>query len=294
MAKIAVELERAVAQRQREGLAGSAQGRMLASGQGWSICDILCTSGPQDRAFEEKHSEFSIAMVVAGTFQYRSTAGRALLAPGTLLLGDAGAHFECGHEHAFGDRCVSFKFGEEYFTQLAYDLGVSPHLPAPSLPPIKDTSIAFARVCAAISNGISVPWEEIALGLGAKVLEAVGGKSKKLHEYQAGAAARVTKVVRMIEHESDVGSSIGAMAKVARLSPYHFLRVFQQQTGLTPHQYLLRTRLRNAATRLAGDGEKIVDIAFACGFGDVSNFNRVFRREFGRSPRELRREIVTT
>lgn len=289
MAKIAVELERAVAQRRRDGTTGTARGRMLASGKGWSVSDILCTSGPQDRVFEEKHVEFSIAMVVAGTFQYRSTAGRALLAPGTLLLGDAGEHFECGHEHAFGDRCVSFKFGEEYFARLARDLGVSPHLSAPSLPPIKDTSVEFARACAAIATGASVPWEEIALRLGAKVLGALGGKSKKLRKYQAGAAARVTKVVRMIEHESDGESSLDDMAQLARLSPYHFLRVFQEQTGVTPHQYLLRTRLRNAAARLAGDGQKIVDIAFDCGFGDVSNFNRVFRREFGTSPREFRR-----
>jgi AraC family transcriptional regulator len=72
------------------------------------------------------------------------------------------------------------------------------------------------------------------------------------------------------------------------MSPFHFLRVFRQVTGLTPHQYLLRTRLREAATRLAAGQERILDIALASGFEDLSNFNHAFRAEFGVSPRVYR------
>ena len=58
----------------------------------------------------------------------------------------------------------------------------------------------------------------------------------------------------------------------------------------SPHQYVLRLRLREAALRLAADPDpiKIVEIAFDAGFGDVSNFNRAFRAEFGMSPRRYR------
>jgi AraC-like DNA-binding protein len=51
----------------------------------------------------------------------------------------------------------------------------------------------------------------------------------------------------------------------------------------------LRTRLRAAATRLASETARILDVALDAGFGDVSNFNRAFRAEFGVSPREFRR-----
>ena len=57
---------------------------------------------------------------------------------------------------------------------------------------------------------------------------------------------------------------------------------------MTPHQYVLRARLRQAAMRLAVEPARIIDIAFDCGFGDVSNFNRAFRAEFGVSPRAYR------
>ena len=60
-------------------------------------------------------------------------------------------------------------------------------------------------------------------------------------------------------------------------------------TGMTPHQYIVRARLREAALRLAAERAPVLDIAFDCGFGDVSNFNRSFRAEFGISPRAYRR-----
>jgi AraC family transcriptional regulator len=84
---------------------------------------------------------------------------------------------------------------------------------------------------------------------------------------------------------------LGALAREAGLSRYHFLRTFQRLTGLTPHQYLLRGRLREAATRLATEPAKIIEIALDCGFGDVSNFNRAFHAEFGVSPRAYRSQV---
>src|SRR6185436_6442988 len=98
-AKIAAGLTTAVARRRRFGERGSARGTSLARGDGWSVDDVICTSGPEDRPFEERHSRVSIAVVAAGTFQYRSTNGRATLTPGSILLGSAGQCFECGHDH---------------------------------------------------------------------------------------------------------------------------------------------------------------------------------------------------
>jgi AraC-like DNA-binding protein len=78
------------------------------------------------------------------------------------------------------------------------------------------------------------------------------------------------------------------LARMAGLSPYHFLRAFKATTGVTPHQWLLRTRLRAAAERLAMTKASVTDIALEVGFEDLSNFTRTFRAEFGASPREYR------
>jgi len=83
--------------------------------------------------------------------------------------------------------------------------------------------------------------------------------------------------------------TLSRLAEAARLSPYHYLRTFTRLTGVTPHQFVLRTRLRAAAIRLAADDAKVIEIALESGFNDVSNFNRAFREEIGVAPREYRR-----
>jgi AraC family transcriptional regulator len=67
------------------------------------------------------------------------------------------------------------------------------------------------------------------------------------------------------------------------------LRTFSAITGTTPHQYILRARLRRAAVRVRAEDTRILDIALDCGFDDLSNFNRAFRAEFGTSPLRYRR-----
>jgi AraC family transcriptional regulator len=82
-----------------------------------------------------------------------------------------------------------------------------------------------------------------------------------------------------------------SLAREAKLSRYHFLRVFRELTGLTPHQYVLRARLRRAATQLISERMRVLDVALDCGFRDVSNFNHAFRREFGVSPKAYRNSM---
>jgi AraC-like DNA-binding protein len=66
------------------------------------------------------------------------------------------------------------------------------------------------------------------------------------------------------------------------------LRTFAKVVGVTPHQYLVRSRLRRAARLLADDARPISDVALDVGFGDLSNFVRTFHRAAGLSPRRFR------
>ena len=304
MAKIAVELEKAVARRALEGTPGGTTMRCLAAGDGWKVGDVLCTSGPGDRPFEERHETVAVVLVTAGTFQYRSAAGRELMTPGSLMLGNAGQAFECGHEHGRGDRCLSFHYDPDYFEDLAADAaggarsriarasrtasGIREFFHPLRLPPLRPMSSVVARALAGLAGSVCVSWEELSLQMAARALRLANGLAPGSAAVSPAATARVTRAVRRIERDPGYGVSLRELAREARLSPYHFLRIFRHLTGVTPHQYVRRLRLRAAATQLAMGPGRIADVAFDSGFGDVSNFNHAFRTEFGTSPRVYR------
>lgn len=78
----------------------------------------------------------------------------------------------------------------------------------------------------------------------------------------------------------------------AGMSPYHFTRIFTEQTGSTPHQYVIAVRV-NAAKYFLGraDCPPIKEIAFDCGFNSESSFCSVFRKWTGNTPSEFRASI---
>jgi len=291
LAKIAVESARAHGE-------GQTASRLLAAGDGWCVADVTCCAGPHDRPFEEQHDDVCIAIVTAGSFQYRSSGGRELMTPGSLLLGSPGQYFECGHEHGTGDRCISFSYDERRFEELAAETGLrnrSGRFSSLRVPPLREFSGVIARAHAALNRSTGArrqstnhstagesEWEEMGVELAALALGLAGGTRNP--GSLPSSEARVTRAVRMIEERPDGNHDLASLAREARLSRYHFIRVFRQLTGLTPHQYVLRVRLRLAAARLILEPARVVDVALDSGFGDVSNFNHAFRAEFGASP----------
>ena len=91
---------------------------------------------------------------------------------------------------------------------------------------------------------------------------------------------------------SSLNSQVGLkdVARAACLSPYHFHRVFSRAFGLTPHQYLTRHRLERAAHLLRRSHRSVTEICFDTGFESPGSFSTLFRRHFGRSPREFRQQ----
>lgn len=284
LGKVADDLQRALARQAGTGSPGRADERQIAAGERWSVSDVICTSGPHDRPFEEQHNGVSIAVVVAGTFQYRSPSGSDMLTPGSLLLGNPGQCFECGHEHAAGDRCIAFRYAPELFAEI----GGGRRFRASHLPPLSELSRIATRTAAGAALGVDVPWEETAIELAAAAVRLTSDGRETAPPIPSGALRRVTEGVRRIEAEPNVSWTLARLAADARQSRYHYLRLFQQVTGVTPHQFVLRARLRAAALRLLDGNDKVIEIALGAGFGDVSNFNAAFRREFGVSPRSYR------
>lgn len=76
------------------------------------------------------------------------------------------------------------------------------------------------------------------------------------------------------------------------LSPFHFIRRFKREMGLTPHKYLMQYRL-SLAKRLLTSGLSIAEAAQAAGFYDQSHLDRCFKKGVGISPSEYRRALFS-
>jgi AraC-like DNA-binding protein len=264
--------------------------RMLGSGASWRVADVVCTSGPRDRTFEEEHGTVCIALVTDGTFQYRTVQGSSVMAPGSVLLGNAGARYECGHEHCAGDRCLSFHFAPQLFesivaavpdaTQLRFREPRLPWLPQ-FLPLIAAAQSMRDEACDLDEL------EELAMRLAGAVCAALTVSKSATSRPRTASQRderRVTSILRSMEAAPHGRHSLNELAQQAAMSPYHLLRVFEQVVGVTPHQYLLRSRLRHAAIRLRRSKDSIAVVAGDCGFSDLSTFNRQFRRVLGATP----------
>lgn len=77
------------------------------------------------------------------------------------------------------------------------------------------------------------------------------------------------------------------LAAIAQISPYHFLRLFKQSTGLTPYQYILQRRIDKAKYLLRQSELSIADIALRVGFCDQSHFTGCFKRLLGMTPKQF-------
>ena len=263
-----------------------ATSHLLASGPGWRVDDVVCTAGPNDRAFEEQHEGMCIAAVMEGSFQYRTTQGSAVLAPGALLLGNHRRCFECGHEHGVGDRCLSVHFTPEFLeTVVAAVPGARQvSFASPSLPPLPALLPILAAGEAARDDCDGAALEELALQIAGSVSAILAGTKATTRTPSPRDAKRVTAALRLIEEQAHEALSLADLARQAAMSPYHFLRTFRAVVGMTPHQFILRTRLHRAAVRLRQSSEDVSAIALDAGFNDLSTFSRRFRQLMGQSP----------
>ncbi len=251
-----------------------------------AVVDYRCTAGRGDAPFLETHQGFNAAYVRKGSFGYRANGKSFELVAGAVLMGHPGDEYMCTHDHAAGDECLSFRLSAE----LADSLGGSPGLwRVGRIPPIPELMVLGELAQAAAEGRTDVALDEAGTAFAARVVEAASGRARGPAPVGPRDRRRAVTAALWIEANACEPINLATAAKEARLSPFHFLRLFAKVLGVTPHQYLVRSRLRRAARLLAADGAPVTQIAYDVGFGDLSNFVRSFHRAAGVSPGRFRR-----
>ncbi|HEY2775273.1 MAG TPA: AraC family transcriptional regulator [Candidatus Binatia bacterium] len=252
------------------------------------VQDYQCDLGPEDRASVEIHKGFSIAYVREGSFGYRCGGRHHELVAGSLLVGHPGDEFVCTHDHVHGDRCLSVHFDPEAAESLG--ASVAAMWQSGALPPLSELMVLGELAQAAAGGASEVGVDEAGYLLASRFLEIVAGAATApAPAADARSRRRAVEAALWIDENSADAVDLDASAGEAGVSPFHFLRTFSKVLGVTPHQYLVRSRLRRAARLLAEEERSVTDVAYEVGFGDLSNFVRTFHRAAGISPLGFRR-----
>lgn len=100
---------------------------------------------------------------------------------------------------------------------------------------------------------------------------------------------RLKRVLDCIHASTERAITLRELAELAGLSVYHFVRLFRQSTGFSPHKYITRHRIRTACEILRTQNLSVAEVAYAVGFQSVSQFTLQFTRHVGAPPAAFRK-----
>jgi AraC family transcriptional regulator len=267
------------------GRSRSVRSRTLLETDTLTVVDHRCDAGVEGEPFVECHQGFDLAYVRRGSFGYRARGATFEMVAGSLLVGHPGDEFVCTHDHVVGDECLSFRLAPGLVDELG---GRAQLWRTGRVPPIAALVVIGELAQAAASGESDVGLDEIGMVLAARFVDVVADRARAAGDVRACDRRRAVDAALWIDARSTKSIDLAQAAREAGLSPFHFLRLFSRVLGVTPHQYLVRARLRHAARLLAEEDLPITDVAYDVGFGDLSNFVRTFHRAAGLSPRAFR------
>ena len=250
-----------------------------------AVDDYRCESGAGAAPVTEHHAGHSISFVRRGSFGYHSRGRAFELVAGSVLIGHPGDDYVCTHDHVCGDECLSFFLSPE----LVETIGDAPAIwRAGALPPVPELMVMAELAQAAADGTGAIGLDEAGILFADRFARIVADRAPRNLTVSARDRSRAVAAALWIDENAAQNLSLEAVAREVELSPFHFLRLFARVVGVTPHQYLVRSRLRRAARMLATEAGSVTDVAYDSGFSDLSNFVRTFHKVAGVSPLRFR------
>ncbi|ABQ33038.1 AraC family transcriptional regulator [Bradyrhizobium sp. BTAi1] len=250
-----------------------------------TVSEFRCEAARGARPFVEQYGGYSLSYVRKGSFGCHHRGRLFELVTGALLVGYPGDEFMCTHDHVCGDECLSFSFDGAVID----DIGGGQAWQAGAIPPLPEF-IALGELAQAIAaQKQTLGLDEVGHMIAGRFVAIVTGREERPARPSLRDRRRAVESALWIDDNAHEDINLAETARAAGISPFHFLRLFAATIGVTPHQYLIRSRLRRAAQRLSAEDTSVTDIAYDVGFADLSNFTRTFTRAVGVSPLKFRR-----
>ena len=102
----------------------------------------------------------------------------------------------------------------------------------------------------------------------------------------------IKEIIIYIDQNLCENITLEGLSKYSNYNPQYFIRLFKGSLGITPHQYIISHKLKEA-TKLLKLDMSITEIAEKTGYTDVKSFSRGFKAKYGVSPKEFKRTYIS-
>lgn len=143
----------------------------------------------------------------------------------------------------------------------------------------------FAELVALYESGELYARERAEAGLYVWLLD---GFAAAALQADRPADPRIRRLLRQLEETPELTPPPEQWPKLCGLGPSHFYKRFREETGVSPKQYLIRSKLKRAAERLTESSLSVTDIAEEFGYASLHFFSRQFKEIYGCSPVQYR------
>lgn len=273
------------------------------------VRDYICRDTSCTRSAEEHTDVNSITLLRHGAFSKHFGKIQATADVNQAMFFSKDTVYQVSHPVDHGDRGTSFTIAPSILTDIVRELDPTidehpdkpfPFLTGPCGHEVFRRHRDFVRRLEfADEQPLEPLWADVTgLQLMADVIEAAyvryGIKRKRRASTNVDHAERTEAAKAFLSAHMNKAVTLEDVANSVHSSPFNFARIFQQQTGLPIHRYLLLLRLRASLEMIASNDADLTSIAIDLGFSSHSHFTDVFRREFGRTPSELRKDLSST
>jgi AraC-like DNA-binding protein len=269
----------------------------LFQGELFAIENWRCAGADTPPRHEEWAQDDCVVMTRRGVWAL-AVEGKAQVAdPTTVVLWNSGS-YRVRHPVGGGDECTIFRLTAAGRRALCAEPARRGRLPAATFadrarPVDGPAYLLHRRSLARAERGHGGDDPLAVEEPGIAFLRQVTAGTAPGAGVPASAAARraVERAHEIISTDFRQRLTVTSLASAAGCSPFHLSRVFRTATGMTLHRAVLRRRLREGLEWLLDEPDRVTTIALASGFASHSHFTDAFRREFGCSPTDARRQL---
>lgn len=201
-----------------------------------------------------------------------------------------------GTKHLSKVSFLSIQFEREFLCDLAFKIyGVNEVIFSNKPIPI-DTEItgfvnAFIEEHEQKKEGYFYILNNLSINIAVSIFRKLGIMNH-LQEDCRDEKKRIQEVVDYFNHNYEEDISLDKISDIASMSKFILIRKFKESTGMTPHDYLLNTRIMKSLEHLNNPKNKIIDVGVLSGFENQSYFSRIFKRKTGLTPSEYRKKVL--